>query len=232
MGLSVATPSVAISRLEAKAGFKRRKRKKRYGDAYPIENKRKGGAKKSKRKGASFEKQVASLFGAYFGCSVRRTPGSGGWATVGDFGPRGDLVFAIRRAPYHVECKKHEGWELEDLITGKRSGDTTSTNSIERWWAQTIRDCPTKKFPMLIFARNGLRPLLMIRDNDLAALHQLGLKNSATEADLGQWQWIPRFQVWTDIDGCRSVMLLEEFFKFIRPPKCSPRRKTWQRGVG
>jgi len=264
---SVAIPSVAVSRLEAKSGRRRRK-KKRRGEPFPIGSAASGGGKKSKRKGAKFEATIAKLFSAYFGCSVRRTPGSGGWATVGDFGPKGDLVFAIRKAPYHVECKRHEGWDLADLITGKRAGDTTSTNSIEKWWAQTIRDCPKKKYSMLVFARNiakagkgkniGVPPLLMMRQEDFRELGTVWKKTEClaclnhldrTEfhiCELNNGLNIynrPKTAVWCAADfiphltfnndtGTRIVCLLSDFFKFVKPPKSSPRRKQWERGIG
>lgn len=253
---SVAVRSVAVSRLEAKAGRKRRK-KKRRGEPFAMEKTSSGGGKKSKRKGAKFESVIAKLFAVYFGCSVRRTPGSGGWATVGDFGPRGDLVFANRRAPYHVECKRHEGWDLSDLITKVRAGTTTSTNSLEKWWTQTIRDCPKRKYPMLIFARNlakagqgknvGVPPLLMMRQDDFRELGTVWKRGGLTivaDTDDGMvssykrrvalWcaaDFIPHL-MFTNDDGTRIVCLLSDFFKFVKPPKCSPRRKMWKRGAG
>jgi len=220
-----------------------------------MEKTRTGGGKKSKRKGASFEHHIAKLFSSYFGCSVRRTPGSGGWATVGEFGPRGDLVFASRRAPYHVECKKHEGWDLSDLITGVRAGDKTVTNSLEKWWQQTIRDCPKRKHPMLIFARNlakaskgrnvGVPPLLMMRQDDFRKLGTVWKKSGQTVVDgidgiaaykkpIASWcaaDFIPHLTFSND-DGVRVVCLLSDFFKFMKPPKGSPRRKIWKRGIG
>jgi hypothetical protein len=244
--MGVAIPSLAVSKLEAKAHRKRRRKKRRRGEPFPLEKTRSGGAKKSKRKGASFEATVARAFAAYFGCSVRRTPGSGGWATVGDFGPRGDLVFASRKAPYHVECKKHEGWDLADLITGVRSCETTSTNSVEAWWAQTVRDCPKKKVPMLVFARNrmkagrataiGVPPLLMMRQTDL---DKLATRRKNGVAIWNSAEFIPKLIVVNDgspemiasVHNC-IIVSLEHFFKYVRPPKRSPRRNTWEHGKG
>lgn len=233
MGIGI--PSVALA-LEHRANRKMRKAKRR-GEPFPMESVRSGGGAKSKRKGASFEKTVAALFSAYLGCSVRRTPGSGGWATVGSFGPRGDLVFALQKVPFVVECKKHEGWDLTDLLTRVRGKDTTSTNSIERWWQQCLRDCSPKKIPMLVFARNrvaaknvtvGTPPLLMMRLGDF---HKV---TTYKKDGVVVWDgdFIPRF-TFTDDDGQRVVMLLSDYFKFVRPPKASPRRKgEWKRGIG
>lgn len=278
MRMSVATRSVALSTLERKAGRKSR-RKKRRGDPYPLEKTRSGGGKKSQRKGPRFQNVVAKLFSAYYGCSVRSTPGSGGWATVGDFGPRGDLVFSSRRAPYHVECKHQEGWDLSDLVTGTRGKTTTSTNSLEAWWDQTIRDCPKRKTPMLVFKRNqqkigksktmGTPPLLMMRQDDFRKLGTVWKKaialcsvcrepqfktkhgdvcknghggvepadDTGIDGKAGKtalWcatDFIPHLS-FSDDTGTRVVCQLSDFFKFVKPPKSSPRRKKWKRGVG
>lgn len=257
---------MSMSELETKAGKKRRK-KKRRGDPFPIEKTASGGGKKSKRKGDKFQNVIAKAFSVYLGCSVRSTPGSGGWATVGDFGPRGDLVFGIRRIRWHIECKKQESWDLADLITGKRSGDTTSTNSLEKWWAQTIKDCPKKKYPMLVFARNlakaakgrniGVPPLLMMRQDDfrdigtykkkvqcdqcrdprLKGIHTCALNNGLniySGDQVALWcaaDFIPHL-TFSDDTGTRIVCTLADFFRFVKPPKCSPRRKQWKRGIG
>lgn len=247
---------MSMSELETKAGKKRRK-KKRRGDPFPIEKTASGGGKKSKRKGDKFQNVIAKAFSVYLGCSVRSTPGSGGWATVGDFGPRGDLVFGIRRIRWHIECKKQESWDLTDLITGKRGGDTTSTNSLERWWAQTIKDCPKKKYPMLVFARNlakaakgrniGVPPLLMMRQDDFRELGTVWKKRNKREIEFSNglkmliggrkialWcaaDFIPHL-TFSDDTGTRIVCTLADFFRFVKPPKCSPRRKQWKRGIG
>lgn len=227
---SVAIGSTAVDRLEARSGKKRRKKRDRS-VPYPIESTRSGGGKKSKTKGSKFENVVAKMFEAYYGCKVRRTPGSGGWGTVGDFGPKGDLVFSDRRVPYHVECKKHEGWDLSDLITGLRGLTTTSTNSIEKWWKQTIRDCPRRRVPMLIFTRNKMTPLVMLRASGLEALHKLGLRKKG--ADLGNDTMITQLRITDDSgESDRVILTLSDLFKYIRPPRTSPRRKTWERGVG
>lgn len=261
MRISVATRSVQLSRLERRAGRKSR-RKKRRGEAYPLEKTRSGGGKKSQRKGPRFQNVVAKLFADYYGCSVRSTPGSGGWATVGEFGPRGDLVFASRKAPYHVECKHQEGWDLADLVTGTRGKTTTSTNSLEAWWTQTIRDCPKKKYPLLVFKRNqqkvgksktmGTPPLLMMRQEDFRKLGTVwrkrdilpcaqcenpelkGMHTCSKRKKLALWcaaDFIPHL-TFTDDVCTRIVCTLSDFFRFMKPPKGSPRRKKWKRGVG
>lgn len=218
---SAAVKSVA-TRLEERSGKKRRKTFER-GQPFPLVKTRSGGGKKSKTKGATFEARIAKLFSAYYGCSVRRTPGSGGWATTGSFGPKGDLVFSAKKVPYHVELKKQEGWELTDLLSGKRSADKTSTMSIEKWWKQTTRDCSAKKVPMLIFAKNHVPPLLMLRVNDLTMLSS----KITFVAD-----FVPKMTIHTDDDGVRVILLLSDFLRFVRPPKQSPRHKTWQHGIG
>lgn len=241
---SVKLKSLAVDRLERVSGRKRRRKQKRRGDPYPIENTKSGGGKKSKRKGSNFEGDIAKLWKAYYGCSVRRTPGSGGWGTMGGdewATVKGDLVFSMR-VPYHIECKKHEEWDLADLITGMRGIDTTSTNSIEKWWEQAVRDCPRKKIPMLIFARNrkvlgnatniGIPPLLMIRPADLRALEAKSVRKSKRRTFL-EWtaDMLRRIEIVNDVET-RWIITLDDFFRHIRPPVKSPRWKAWKRSNG
>lgn len=235
MGISVATKSVALRTLEVKAGKKLKTKQRDINEAPPLVKTRRGGGKKSKRKGASFEKTIAKIFAAYYGCRVFRTPGSGGWATSHDFGPRGDLVFTHKRINklLHVECKKRELWDLSDLLTGMREN-----SSIDNWWAQTVRDCG-KKIPMLIFARNriksgknetmGTPPLVMMRMSDLSMLESKAYKPNEGV----QWacDLIRKFIVENDIET-RIVITLSDLVRFIRPPRKTPRWKSWVRGEG
>ena len=47
--------------------------------------------KRSRRKGASFERDIARVFSAWLGCNVRRTPMSGAYG--GEWNLGGDLMF-------------------------------------------------------------------------------------------------------------------------------------------
>ena len=143
----------------------------------------------------------------------------------------GDETYVIEGGTVVHNCKKHEGWDLADLITGIRGLATTSTNSVEKWWKQTTRDCPRRRVPMLVFSRNGLVPLLMLRTTDLQKLHALGLRKQ--DVDIGNDTLITQLRLSDDSgEGERVILTLADLFKFIRPPRCSPRRKQWARGIG
>ena len=167
-----------------------------------------------RRKGSTFELKVAKLFAEWTGDLVRRTPLSGGWGSAA-FGVQGDLVFS-KVDSIHVECKNHEGWFLEDLIKAVRRRGTTS---LIAWWTQTVGES-MGKLPMLVFSRNGLDPLLMMREPDLAKISGAG------------WvQFCPMFRFYLEADGMGGpivIMALRDLFKKCRPPKGSPNRKTWR----
>jgi hypothetical protein len=113
----------------------------------------------SRQKGASNERVVAKMFEKWYGKKVRRTPLSGGWSSAA-FGVTGDLVCEDPHFPFHVECKKREDWQLDDLITGVRARDE---RSILAWWQQTLDTCPKDKEPLLVFTRNGKAQLILCR---------------------------------------------------------------------
>lgn len=228
-GVGVSKLSMSLAALEAKARRKKRRRKMR-GDAHPLDENRSGGARKSRNKGNGFERLSAQLWSNYYGCKVKRAPRSGGWATVAGFGPKGDLVFRDRKAPYHVECKKQEGWNLADLLTGFRGLKGSGKNSIEQWWDQACRDCKGKKMPMLVFCKNKMPPLLMMYELDVTALEmQSGEKPSEWRRNIPYLVVSGKFKPGK---SPRVVMLLSDFFKHIRPPPRSKRHKKWKRGVG
>jgi hypothetical protein len=132
-------------------------------------------------------------------------------------------VFSDRKAPFHVECKKHEGWNLADLVTGIRGLDSNCTNSIEQWWQQAIKDCPTKKLPVLVFAKNRQPPLVMMFGGDFYRVF---------DSELGIL--FKHFLVETEAPGDRTriVLTLDDFVKYVRPPERSPRHNVWKQGVG
>lgn len=107
-----------------------------------------GMGKRSRDKGAGFERQVAKIFGEAYGIKLRRTPMSGGWAQ-GAEEVAGDLVSVDPdyEFAYCVECKKQEGWRLESLLTGNHTW-------FDDWWRQLMNECPNDKTPLLVFSRN------------------------------------------------------------------------------
>lgn len=161
--------------------------------------------KKSKHKGNRYENVIAKLFSAWSGLEIKRTPGSGGWGTAA-FGVTGDLVCSDRRYPFHHECKKREGWRLEDLVLGVRGKDT---RSVKAWWKQCTRECPSGKIPTLIFTRNRMADLIMLRASDYDALPHVGD--------------VPREVMSRFVIRIRKevvvILSLENFLKHVQPPK-------------
>lgn len=176
---------------------------------------RSAAARKSKTKGSSYERRIAKRFSAWSGERLSRTPQSGGWHGAGDYGVAGDLVCARKSFPFHIECKKREGWHLEDLIIGVRSSVTS--NGVLAWWAQTLRTCPPNKLPTLIFARNHMPDLIMMRRVNF---QKLCGKNYFTA------EFIPHYTFALD-SGEVVILSLDDFFAKVRPPKGCRGRKTW-----
>ena len=102
-------------------------------------NRRRG--KRSRNKGASFERTTAKKFKARFGVDLVRTPQSGGFAKnavkADDF--RGDIVSADNTIDLtlHVECKNAKSW------------------SLPAWLKQSESDCPAGKKPCVIMHKDG-----------------------------------------------------------------------------
>ena len=92
--------------------------------------------KRSRNKGASFERTIAKKFKEFFGVDLVRTPQSGGFAKksvkADEF--RGDIVSADsdKELMLHVECKNAQTW------------------SLPAWLRQAESDCPKGKVPCVI----------------------------------------------------------------------------------
>jgi hypothetical protein len=69
--------------------------------------------KRSRNKGASFERAISKRFSEWLGCKVRRTPMSGAYGSDWHLG--GDLMFDID-VPWYVELKNREAWRLEQIF--------------------------------------------------------------------------------------------------------------------
>jgi Holliday junction resolvase len=101
-----------------------------------------------RQKGASFERKVAKFVSDWWGIDAHRTPQSGGLRWSKDARVTGDIVApADSNFPFSIECKKHEGWTLENLLKG--------TGEITDWWKQAHADAQkVDKLPLLIFSKN------------------------------------------------------------------------------
>lgn len=97
--------------------------------------------KRSKTKGANFERDVAKKFKKAYDADLVRTPQSGGFAKksakADDF--RGDIVPADEEIELslHIECKNAKTW------------------SLPAWFKQAESDCPKGKCPVVVFHQHG-----------------------------------------------------------------------------
>lgn len=103
---------------------------------------------RSKRKGANYERRIASIFAKAFDTNVRRTPGSGNLDIKGDLrnlsGPLEPFVF---------ECKKQERLNIWSCLR------------------QTFTQAGHRK-GVLVFSRNNERDYVCIDLNDFIELVQ------------------------------------------------------------
>lgn len=177
-----------------------------------VERARDRKRKNSRTKGSNYERKIAKKWTAWSGEHIRRTPQSGGWSTA-RFGVTGDLVCDNPSFPFHIECKKREGWCLDDLLTGVRVRDT---RSVMAWWEQTLKSCPPGKQPVLVFARNNQPDLMMLRQSYFVKLCG---KDFTVE-------FLPHFTFALD-SGVVVILALDDFFAKVRPPKGCAHRKGW-----
>lgn len=97
--------------------------------------------RRSRNKGASFERTVAKKFKEFFGIDLVRTPQSGGFAKNAEKSEefRGDVVSANKDIDLniHIECKNAKSW------------------SLPAWLKQAESDCPKSKKPCVIMHKDG-----------------------------------------------------------------------------
>lgn len=124
--------------------------------------------KKSRRKGARNERDVAKILSIWWGCIFRRTPLSGGWAKSKEirqeFSASGDLLCPDTTFPFLCEVKSQEGWSFDCLW------DINPKHPLSKWWIQTVRETPPGKHPMLLFTRKLKSWYVMFKSPDIAAL--------------------------------------------------------------
>lgn len=93
--------------------------------------------KKSKRKGANYERTLAKRFQERYGVELKRTPQSGGFAKkcdkAADF--RGDITIVDNKLMLllHIEAKNQKTWQLKS------------------WIEQAESDCPEGRTPIVVF---------------------------------------------------------------------------------
>ncbi|AGR47038.1 resolvase [Bacillus phage Shanette] len=118
----------------------------------------------SKNKGAEYERKIAKALGSWWGEQFQRTPASGGLQWKKDNRVTGDIVTPPESVfPFTIECKKREGWSLEQFLK--------NTGEMEEWWTQCIRDAAKiDKKPMVIFSKNFDTDYVLMDLEDFSAL--------------------------------------------------------------
>lgn len=113
--------------------------------------------KKSRNKGANFERAIAKKFKEFFGIDLVRTPQSGGFAKksvkADEF--RGDIVSADadHELMLHVECKNAQSW------------------SLPKWLQQAESDCPEDKKPCVVMHKpNSSQDYIVLKLEDFFKL--------------------------------------------------------------
>lgn len=122
-----------------------------------------------REKGNRAERALAKAFSKWWGSEFTRTPMSGGFATKkfrGDWNAEGDLVTPDGTFPFTVESKHAEGWNFEQLLTSHKT-------MLHAWWAQTLRETPDGKIPLLVFRKNRLQPMICLRRDDAFPLYDV-----------------------------------------------------------
>lgn len=115
--------------------------------------------KRSRNKGAEFERQTAKVLSKWWGFDFHRVPASGGLHWGSSNNVAGDIVVPPEAGfPFVVECKKREEWTIENLFLNNKD--------IKNWWGQVVGDSKeTGKIPMLIFTRNRAKVFVTLPYN-------------------------------------------------------------------
>lgn len=131
-------------------------RKAKKSDAEIKEENRKRG-RRSRNKGANFERTIAKKFKEFFNIDLVRTPQSGGFAKksvkADEF--RGDIVSADaeQELMLHVECKNAQTW------------------SLPQWLRQAESDAPADKKPCVIMHKpNSSQDYIVLKLEDFFEL--------------------------------------------------------------
>lgn len=118
-------------------------------DSLKVTNKTTGG-RKNKNAGSDYERRIAKMLEAWWGCPFRRTPNSGGWdkqTTDGEVMAVGDIISTDPDFPFAIECKHRK--EALNLF----SIQSASSDMILDWWKQCKDDAAQiKKSPLLIMS--------------------------------------------------------------------------------
>ena len=97
--------------------------------------------KRAKRKGSSYERTIAKIFGGKYKVELKRTPQSGGFSKKSDKADdfRGDITIVDNKQVLllHIECKDCKTWQLK------------------QWLEQAESDCPEGRTPIVVFHKHN-----------------------------------------------------------------------------
>lgn len=132
--------------------MKLKKNPKTLTDEEIKEQNRKRG-RRSRNKGANYERTIAKKFKEFFGIDFVRTPQSGGFAkkSVKADTFRGDIVSADAdwELNLHIECKNAQTW------------------SLPAWLRQAESDCPGDKKPVVVMHKpNSSQDYIVLKLED------------------------------------------------------------------
>ena len=99
--------------------------------------------RKSRTKGHGFERQVRNILQDAWEMRLERTPMSGGWGKM----KTGGDILGNDDFPLYIECRKQEGWKLDQLFKGK--------GVLWDWWEEVKEKSKSEeRTPIVVFSRN------------------------------------------------------------------------------
>lgn len=174
--------------------------------------KRVAAGRRSKRKGASNERDLAKKFEKWWGTEDKfaRTPSSGGWGQKVNreaFKAYGDVTTTATDFPFCLEFKKDESFDLSQLLTGAKS-------PIYRWWKQTIEETPTGLVPFLVIGKNHYPHIAVFQVKYMIKANlAFWEEEHETPDDIwSPWDKLPHFNLMTPEHSTFTVMALSDFF--------------------
>jgi len=106
--------------------------------------------KRSRNKGAQFERTIAKALTKWFGFEVRRTPMSGAYGSHWNLG--GDLMFT-EEVPWFAELKNTQVWEPSKV--------THSSSAFHKWVQKAHEEAPEGHEVIIIAKRNFGQPFFI-----------------------------------------------------------------------
>jgi hypothetical protein len=113
-------------------------------------------------KGHGYEREIAKQLTPWYNATAKEplkeafyiVPDSGARAWSASMNVDGDVTAdPTIKFNYLIECKRYEGWTIENLLTG--------TFNFSAWIAQSVREgLGTKRVPLLVYKRNYIKTFI------------------------------------------------------------------------